>query len=328
VDFNEYHVNKPVAYPDFVVSLASKEYPSGSRIEIRARVANSVVPEAVNLWVRAAGMRFSGKGIAMTRVQGNDYAAVIEPDVLAPGLYEYAVSTMTGARATTFPGSLPRQPVDWPFRTDALWSFRVTPPGTPMRLLNPKEDYLRLSFVRPGEQYRMPFFKIAPGESADESALSLALPDLGKDTPQQYAAALFIGDIVAARKSDAPRANSVEIKLHAVGGARKTILVTLIEQDGSAWSASAVAGSSWSTVRVPLEKFRLSRSIHIPSPYPGLWNYWRESPPRRGLADDRIRVQDVERLQLTVTPNSGDSQGDDARGAAVESIRVTFTGET
>jgi len=327
VNFSEYHVNQPVAYPDFVVSLAPKEYMSGSRIEIRARVANSTVADEVNLWIRAAGMRFSGKAIPMARIQGNDYAAVIEPGVLAAGVYEYAISTKTGARATTFPGAVPRQPVDWPFRTDTLWSFRVTPPGAPMRLLDPKEDYRRLSFVRPGEQYRTPFFQIAPGESADESALSLALPDLGNDTPQRYAAALFIGDIVAARKADVPRANSLDIKLHAVGGARKTILVTLIEQDGSAWSASAVAGNSWSTVNVPLDKFRISRSIHIPSPFPGLWNYWREGPPRRGLAGDRIRVQDVERLQLTVTPNTGENANDDARGAAVESIRLTFAGE-
>jgi hypothetical protein len=327
VDFSEYHVNQPVAYPDFVGSLAPKEYMSGSRIEIRARVANSAVPDAVSLWVRAAGTRFSGKGIPMTRIQGNDYAGVIEPGVLVPGLYEYAISTKTGARAATFPGAVPRQPVEWPFRTDALWSLRITPPGTPLRLLNPKDDYRRLSFVRPGEQYRMPFFQITPGESADESALSLALPDLGNDTPQRYAAALFIGDIIAAREADAPRADFVDIKLHAVDGARKTLLVTLIEQDGSAWSASAVAGGSWSTVKVPLANFRISRSIHIPSPFPGLWNYWRESPPHRGLAGDQIRVQNVERLQLTVTPNTGDNANDDARGAAVESIRLTFAAE-
>jgi hypothetical protein len=327
VAFNEYHVNKPVAYEDFVSSLCAKEYMSGAQIEIRARVANTVLPDEVILWVRAAGMRFPAKGIPMTRAEGNDYSAHFDAGVLAPGLYEYAVSTKTGVRATTFPGSVPRQPNEWPFRTDALWSFRITPPATPLRLLNPKEDYSRLSFVRPGEQYRTAFFEISPGESADESALSLALPDLGKDTPQRYAAALFIGDLVAARGPDADRASSLDIKLRAVRGARKTILVTLIEQDGTAWSAPVVAGSSWSTVTLPLESFRVSRSIHIPSPYPGLWNYWRETPAHRGLAGDRIHVQAVERLQLTVTPNSGAHADDDAAGAAVESIRLAFTGQ-
>jgi hypothetical protein len=193
-------------------------------------------------------------------------------------------------------------------------------------LLDPKEDYSRLSFVRPGERYRLPFFEISPGERADESALSIFLPDLGKDTPDRYAAALFIGDAVAARAADAPRANAIEIKLQSVGGKRKTIQVQLIERGGAAWSTPVVAGATWSTVRVPLERLTISRSIHIPSPFPGLWNYWRASPTDRGGSGDHIRVQDVERLQLTVFPNTGDHAGDDAKGAAVESIVLTFAG--
>jgi hypothetical protein len=178
--------------------------------------------------------------------------------------------------------------------------------------------------VRPGEQYRTPFFRIAPGESGDESALSLEMPDLGKDTPARYAAALFIGDAMAARKAELRGAGALEIKLRAVGGSRKTVQVTLIEQDGAAWSAGVAAVASWSTVKVPLDQLVISRSIHIPSPYPGLWNYWRDSPSRRGAAADRIRLSDVERLQLSVTPNTGDTAADDAPGAMIESIRLTF----
>jgi hypothetical protein len=178
--------------------------------------------------------------------------------------------------------------------------------------------------VRPGEQYRTPFFQIVPGESADESALALGLPDLGKDTPERYAAALYIGDAIAARKTDSHRADSLDIKLRSIGGAQKTIEVTLIEADGAAWTAPVVAGSAWSTVTVPLANLRPSRSLLIPSPYPGLWNYWRQRPQRRGAAGDRIHPEEIERLQLTVTPNSAGGAGDDAREAAVESIRLNF----
>jgi hypothetical protein len=324
VGFAEYHVNSRRSYPDFIQSLAPKEYPAGGSIEIRVRVADDVLPDAVNLWVREAGTRSFGKAIAMSRSQGNDYVAVLAPETLAPGLYEYAVSERTRERVTTFPGAVPRQPGEWPFQTDTLWSFRVTPSGTAMRLLDPKEDYARLSFVRPGEQYRTPFFQIVPGESADESALALGLPDLGKDTPERYAAALYIGDAIAARKTDSHRADSLDIKLRSIGGAQKTIEVTLIEADGAAWTAPVVAGSAWSTVTVPLANLRPSRSLLIPSPYPGLWNYWRQRPQRRGAAGDRIHPEEIERLQLTVTPNSAGGAGDDAREAAVESIRLNF----
>jgi hypothetical protein len=195
-----------------------------------------------------------------------------------------------------------------------------------MRLLDPKKDFARLSFVRPGEQYRTPFFQIVPGQSADESALSLSLPDLGKDTPERYAAALYVGDAIGARRADIARANTLDIKLRSVGGARKTVQVALIEQDGSAWSISVVATSDWSTVNVPLQTLQLSPSIHIPSPYPGLWDYWRAIPQGRGRDGDRIHPEAVERLQLTVTPNSGEHANDDASGAAVESIRLDIQG--
>ena len=325
VGLDEYHVNERISYPDDIRSLAPREVLAGKPVEIRARLADDALPDEVKLWIRAAGMRSFGAAIPMQRSRGNEYVAVLAPEALAPGLYEYAMSAKTGDRSTTFPGGVPQQPGEWPFHLDRTWTFRVSLPGSALRLLDPKEDYGRLSFVRPGERYRLPFFQIVPGEQANESALSVFLPDLGKDTPERYAAALFIGDAIASR-ADAPRANAVEIKLRAVGGNRKTIQVQLIERDGAAWSTPVAAGASWSTLRVPLENLTLSRSIHIPSPFPGLWNYWRASPSDRGGSGDHIHVQDVERLQLTVFPNSDERAGDDATGAAVESVVLTFAG--
>jgi hypothetical protein len=240
-------------------------------------------------------------------------------------LYEFAISARTADRVSTFPGSVPQQPNQWPFQTDTLWTFRVTTPGTTLRLFSPRDDYSQLSFVRPGEQYRNAFFQIVPGETSDESALRLTLPDLGKDTPERYAAALYVGDTIASRVADAEaRADSLEVKLKAVAGTRKTLEVTLIEKDGAAWSAPLLAQSEWSTVRIALTDLKISRSIHIPSPYPGLWNYWRAIPVGRGQTGDHIHVENIERLQLSVSPNSGPRSAEDGAGAAVESIRLHF----
>jgi hypothetical protein len=121
-------------------------------------------------------------------------------------------------------------------------------------------------------------------------------------------------------------------------GRRKTLQVTLVEHDGAAWSVPVVATGAWSTVTVPLSELHMSRSILIPTPYPGLWNYWRVAPVQRGRAGDHIHVEEVERLQLTVTPDTGDAagdvsggsaahaSGDDAKVVAVESILLRLPG--
>ncbi len=324
VGFDEFHVNKRQNYPDFVQSLTPKESIADAAITVRVRVANDVLPDQVRLWLRAAGTQSFGKAIAMKREHGNDYVAVLAAGAFAPGLYEYAVSTETQGRVTSFPGAAARQPGEWPFRLEHPWTLRVTPAGTAIRLFNPREDYAQLSFVRPGEQYRDAFFSLTPGASSDESALTLDLPDLGRDTPQRYAAALYIGDRMAVRASDARQAQALLVSLRTHEGSRKHIEVTLIEKDGTAWSAQVPAATEWTSVRVPLTNLRASRSIHIPSPYPGLWNYWREAAHGRGGSDDHPRLDQIERLQLSVAPNTGDRSTDDARGVAVESIVLSF----
>ena len=180
VGFDEYHVNDRISYPDNIRSLAPKEFLAGKPLEIRASVADDVLPDEVKLWVRPAGMRSFGAAIPMQRSRGNEYVAVLAPEALAPGLYEYAVSARTGERVTTFPDGVPQQPGEWPFHLDRVWSFRVSPPGSAVRLLDPKEDYARLSFVRPGERYRLPFFQIAPGETGGRGCAQCIPSGFGK----------------------------------------------------------------------------------------------------------------------------------------------------
>lgn len=324
VGLAEYHVNAPISYPDLVLTLAPGEFRAEDAIEIRVRVANTIPPEAVNLWVRPAGTRAFGMPAPMKRVADNDYAVVLPRGQLSPGLYEYAVSTVTGSRETTFPGGVPQQPTTWPFHSDTFWTFRVVSGGTALRILDPKRDFGALSFVRPEEQYRNAFFHIDPGATDDESALRLILPDLGKDTPARYAAVLPVGDVMAARAADAANGAALNVKLKSWNGGRKTLDIALIETDGAAWTASVTANGDWADVAIPLSALHIARSIHIPTPFPGLWNYWRPIPAGRGLAGDHIRLGKVERLQLSVRPNAGETAADDGQGVDIQSLWLSY----
>jgi hypothetical protein len=327
VGFDEYHVNEPRSYADDVQNLTPAEFMTGSAVRVRVRVANDALPDSVSLWLRPLGSRDFGAPVSMTRTTGNDYVATLDPDRTGAGVYEYAVTTATAARRTTFPGAAIGQPGSWPFHGDSFWSFRVTPGYAALRLLDPGRDAARLSFVRPGEQFRSAFFRILPAESSDAAALRLELPRLGADTPQRYAASLYIGDAIAARSAVAQAADRLHIRLRAAGGEHSLVTVKLIETDGSSWNVDAKADAHWSEVSVPLGELQAGRSILIPSPYPGLWNYWRPSPVNRGGVGDRVHVEDVEGLELDIEARHGSDACVDASGVDVESIWLSFDGQ-
>ncbi len=324
VGFDEYHVNEPRRYGDDVQTLTPSEFVTGAAVRVRVRVANDALPDAVSLWLRPLGSRDFGAPLAMTRTSGNEYAATLDPDRTGTGVYEYAVTTTTAERRTTFPGAANGQPGTWPFHGDLFWSFHVTLGHAALRLLDPGRDAARLSFVRPGEQYRSAFFKILPGESSDAAALRLELPRLGADTPPRYAASLYIGDTIAARAAVAPVADRLHIRLRAAGGEHGLVTVKLIEKDGSSWNVDAKADGHWSEVSVPLEELRPGRSILIPTPYPGLWNYWRASPANRGGVGDRVHIGDIERLELDIEASHASDALIDAAGVDVESVWLSF----
>jgi len=320
VGFDEYAVNEPRSLADDVQTLTPPEFSAGDAVRVRVRVANDTLPDAVLLWLRPLGTRDFGAPISMERTGGNDYAATLDAAHSAEGLYEYAVTSVTGARRQTFPGAVPGQPGAWPFRSDSYWSFRITPTHAALRLFDPAADAARLSFVRPGEQYRTAFFSIVPGEPSDQAALRLQLPDLGAGTPDRYAAASYIGDRIAARTHTASMAGRLHIRLRAAGGSRGLVTVKLVEKDGSSWNIDVPASAQWTEQAVALDELRAGRSILIPSPYPGLWNYWRPTPANRGGALDHVHVANVERLELDIERNHDGAAGIDAAGVDVQSI--------
>jgi hypothetical protein len=320
VGLKEFHVNAPRTYPDLIQSLTPAETLAGRPVEIRVHVASQTAPDEVTLFLRPLGVAGFRRHVPMTRLRGDDYGATIPAG--EPGDWEFIVSQTRGGASTTFPGGLAGQPGVWPFAAGETWSLRVTRPETPLEIFNPRRDIRMVSFMRPSETDRTPVFRITPGESSGESAFSLAVPALGANTPQQYAAALYIGDKVAGRGTHAADADVVSVRLRASGGMRKTLDLLLIEKDGSSWRGRATAGADWATVRIPLKSLEFSRSLLIPTPFPGLWDIWRTGPAAR--AGGQIRPQDVERLELRVHANAGETADDDATAVEIESVRLEY----
>jgi hypothetical protein len=93
-----------------------------------------------------------------------------------------------------------------------------------------------------------------------------------------------------------------------------------MEDDGTSWSAVVTADSGWSEQSVPLNSFVLARGVLLPQGFPGEWNYWVGPAAGRGGNGDRLRLDHVERLQLSLRREEGVSVSPGSYGVEVESI--------
>lgn len=322
VKFKEYHVNAPKIYPDLIQSLTSEEFLEGSPAQIKVRLLSQSTPETLSLYVRSVGGGFN-KPIELKHLRGYDYGAILDAKELPLGEYEYLVSFTDKGQTLSFPGGVKGKPWVWPSASKNLWRFSVVQPNVALELFNPKLDFAKLAYVRLREGERTEFQKLVVGESSNQNALSLKIQPLNNgDMPEHYAGGFFIGDKLSPRAGIAHQAKSVEVRARTTSGSRKTLDLFLIEKDGSSWRGRIVVGPDWSTQSIPLESFTFSRSLIIPTPYPGLWNYWREGPKSR--ISSKIQIANVERLELRIYPNVGETSNDDSRSIEVESVRLKF----
>jgi len=134
--------------------------------------------------------------------------------------------------------------------------------------------------------------------------------------PADYTASLVITDRIRARQETISGADELRVRSRGLG-AHQVLHVTLMEDDGTSWSAPITMDSTWREQSVPLSAFTIGRGVLLPEGFPGEWNYWVGPASGRGGPGDRPRLEHVERLQLSLRAEEGG-------GVEVESIVLDF----
>jgi hypothetical protein len=169
-----------------------------------------------------------------------------------------------------------------------------------LRLFDPGADAGRLTFTRIGDAGRRGLFRVAISPATGQPIFHLELPvDTSGWSPVDYTASLVVKTRVLARQETVTGANELRLRLRGLG-ARQTLHVTLMEDDGTSWTAALPVDSSWSEQVIPLGSFAIGRAVLLPEGFPGEWNYWVGPAAGRGGATDRPRLEHLERLQLSL----------------------------
>ena len=327
--FDEYHAPPTDTLPPRVTPLAdddraaaeSIERVTGRDVEITARVATTTAPNAVTLWVRPTGSWF--RRFPMAPAGPYRYRAAIPAAQLGEGSYDYAITVACGDRAcgdslTTFPERVHQQPWQWNFGAQRFWHLRVVRPDTPLRLFTASDDAARLAFTRIGDAGRQGLFRVVPSGASGDAAFHVELP-AARGGSGDYTASLVVKERVDERGTSLAGARSLVLRARGVGP-RRTLHVTLVERDGTAWSAPVPLDSAWAERTIALSDLKPARWAMLPEGFPGEWNYWASPPAGRGGPGDTIRLTDVERVQLSLRPEP--SAG--PYGVEVESLTLTF----
>jgi hypothetical protein len=323
VGFAEYHAPPLDTLPAVVVALTAPAYLAGQSAELRARVVDATPPDSATLFLRPTAGGYY-RGFAMRPAGGYVYAASVPAAALRGGPSEFVITLFRGGSATTFPGGLPTKPTDWDFSSRASWTLDVVDPRTPLRLFAPGADASRLAFSRIGDAGRSGLFRVVFSDVTGLPVLHLELPaHAAGPGGADYTASLVIGDRIQARGESIAGADSVRLRLRGLGP-RQVLHVTLMEDDGTSWSAQVAVDSAWTEVSLPLASFTAGQGVLLPQGFPGEWSYWVGPAAGRGGSADRPRLEHVERLQLSLRRDVGVAAAPGSYGVEVESITLGF----
>jgi hypothetical protein len=298
VGLKEYTILADQLLPVQVTLNYRSEYVLGKPVIISANVYSKVEVQNVTLFVKMGnnGRMFP---IPMNRQSGYTYQAVIPANRAAEGWMEYCIVTKEETTLTNFPSGINKSPADWDYNVVKNWKSKLVKENTPVRLLNPEEDADKLAFTRIGDGIRFGMYKMIPASNTGEAAFHLELPLNYDRTLDDYTLAASIKEKVNCRNTDIAKAQSLLLNVKGNNELQQAY-ITLVENDGTGWSKKIVLTREWNTLKIPLEELELSKSAMLPLGYPGRWNYWFSPAVGRGGAGDKINMEKVETIQISI----------------------------
>ncbi len=325
VAFAEYHGPPPDSLPPSVQPLTAPAYLAGHDAELRARIVDGTPPDSATLFIRPAAGGFY-RGFALRPAGGYAYAASVPKASLQEGPHEFVLTIFRGDSVLTFPSGVNRRPWDWDYHGRATWTLDVVGPETPLRLFTPDADAARLAFSRIGDAGRRGLFRLGFSGVTGQPVFHFELPVSASGwSPPDYTASLVIRERIGARQETLSGARALRLRLRGLGP-RQVLHVTLMEDDGTSWSTVVPVDSTWHEPSLPLADFTIGRGVLLPEGFPGEWNYWVGPAAGRGAGQDRLRVDHLERLQLSLRHEDGVGVTAGGYGVEVEWVRLDFAG--
>jgi hypothetical protein len=312
VKLDEFVCPEPPKLPAQVVLAARAEYPANRPVEIAADVVDANQPREVTLLIRQT-TNAAFKAFPMRTPGGYTWHAAIPVGTLTEGPADYYLTAGIGDVTRRFPSE----------NVEDFWKTSIVKPTAPLPLFSADTDFRRLAFTRIGDSGRQGMFKNLPASGDDPAALRLFFPLSSDRVLDDYTASFSIKDKIVNRRPDISTAKALRVKARGVSDGQ-AIFLTLVEADGTSWCNKLVLKSGWQEIVAPISRFQIGRGVKLPLGFPERWNYWLTPAKGRGGPDDRVCLDQVERLQFSFRPTAGAPKAESDPWADIASVTMVF----
>ena len=300
--------------PAQVLPQGRDVYTADRALEVAADVVDAGPARAVTLYARAAGSA-AFQSWPMPWQHGYRYAASIPAGTLPAGTMEYYFSAETEGGRVRSPGE-----------SERFWIFRIVAPDESLGLFDAARDTPRLAYTRIGDDIRHGIFKYLAATDRDPAALRLSLPLSYDSALDDYTASLAIKERIFDRRAQVGMATTLLIRTRgSIDG--QPLWITLVESDGTSWSARLALTSVWQDIAVPLHDLQIALGVKLPQGFPERWNYWLAPAKGRGGFGDRLNPAAIEHVQMSLRPEPGGAQpggGAPDAWADIATVAVAF----
>jgi hypothetical protein len=250
------------------------------------------------------------RAVPMTRQSGYRHAVTLPPGDLPAGLVEYHFEVTTTETTLRHPTG-----------AEDVLVARVETAGAPLVLFDATTDIPELVYTRIGDNVRRGIFKAMPASDAGPAALRLMFPLSLDPTLDDYTASLVVKERVRERAANLAGAVALRITLRG-RGEEQPFFVTLVEADGTSWSRHLDLPAEWREVVIPLAELSLAQGVKLPLGFPERWNYWLTPASGRGGPGDRLRIEAIERVQISFGRGAERKTEEEDSWADVATIRL------
>lgn len=301
--FDEYVCPEPMKLSGIVIPQAFDEYVSGEDIVIRAEVIDTETPDEVSLYYRLARYPRWFIMVPMVHVSDYVYEATIPAESVSESLYNYCITVTGNNQTVTYPAAIEKSPWNWDFYTTDQWKFQIVEKTASVNILNPETDYPFLAFTRIGDGGRDGVFDLMGGADNGKTTIRLYLPLQSDSNLKDYTMSLNILDKIKARGKSISDLKGITIRVKKSADA-PTSVITLMESDGTSWSYPFEANDQLNDIYIEISHLKISQGVLLPLSFPEQWNYWVSPADGRGKEGDKINLENVEKLQISLRPPS------------------------